>query len=401
MKQTPMEECIELLLLSAKDSRLSKAVFSKPLSRDVKKTVLTVRMIKGERMLQAETFTTDNKAYHKNIPLCEAADVLVELMAGYAQVNVLCEGASAEWRCSKSGTQTLIGGAKLRSALADGRTAVVDTAGNNLSKKHILDGTEPFLKMLGISDGNGRIYDKKHMKFRQINRFVELVRDVSEHLPSKEIYICDLCCGKSYLSFAVYHYFANVLGLTTHMTGVDLKADVVSYCNEVAQKLGFEGLHFVCGDVAAFEVAHKPDLVVSLHACDVATDIVLEKAVAWQTPVILSTPCCHHEMNRLLNCKALSFVSEHSMLRQKLCDAVTDALRLKWLGSHGYRTSALELVEDAPKNILLRAVRLPDNEETKRAMERARREYDEARRYLCDDSRIGLLEDGQSMFSKS
>ena len=168
------------------------------------------------------------------------------------------------------------------------------------------------------------------------------------------------------------------------MTGVDLKPDVIAYCSEVAERLGMTGLHFICGDIAKFEAEKRPDLVVSLHACDTATDLVLEKATAWQARVILSTPCCHHELNHTLNCKALSFVAEHAMLRQKLCDAATDALRLKLLEAKGYRVAALELIDpdDTPKNIMLRAIRRPDADKETKDKARAMAEYEAARRFL-------------------
>ena len=143
------------------------------------------------------------------------------------------------------------------------------------------------------------------------------------------------------------------------MTGVDLKPDVVAYCNEVAKKLGFDGLEFLHGDVNKYECDEHVHLVISLHACDIATDFVLNKATQWQADVILSTPCCHHEMNHTIECEALSFIAQHSMLRQKLCDAATDALRSKVLQINGYEVNALELIdpEETPKNVLIRAVK--------------------------------------------
>ena len=218
--------------------------------------------------------------------------------------------------------------------------------------------------------------------FRQINRFLELVRDTLPSLPKGEIRICDLCCGKSYLSFAVYHYFANVLGYTVSMTGVDLKPDVVEHCNKSARALGFDGLEFICGDVGKYESPVPPQLVISLHACDTATDLVIERALAFQARVILATPCCHHELNHTLNCAPLGFIAEHSMLRQKLCDAATDALRLKWLEANGYEVAALELIdpEDTPKNVMLRAIAKESKDAP--SAKAALAEYEAARNFL-------------------
>ncbi len=231
------------------------------------------------------------------------------------------------------------------------------------------------------------MYDKKRSKFRQINRFLELVRDVEDRLPKGELRICDLCCGKSYLSFAVYHYFVNVKKYSVHMTGIDLKPDVIAYCSEVARDLGFDGLEFICGDIKEYKTDKKPSLVISLHACDIATDIVLTSAADWQADVILSTPCCHHELNHSISCEALSFITDYSMLRQKLCDAATDALRLKRLEAAGYTTAALELIDpdETPKNIMLRAVRKKGFDPSSPAAKRAMDEYLAAKRFLCGD----------------
>lgn len=372
----------ELIILAAEKRALKKAVFSKPSDNTLLRMVITIRHIGGIDLLQAEYFHKDNKATHRNISLADAPEALAEIIESFAQINLISTVGNCEYKRSKSGNDVLIGGDKLERALCGEVTEKVKVSKNNIEKKHILDGSEPFLKLLGISDANGRIYDKKQLKFRQINRFVEMIRDVEGELPRESITICDLCCGKSYLSFAVYHYFANVLGYTVKMTGVDLKPDVVKYCSEISEKLGFEGLSFVCGDINDFVCEKAPDLVVSLHACDTATDIVLEKAMSWRAKVILSTPCCHHELNHMLNCPTLSFIAEHSMLRQKFCDAATDALRLKLLEANGYKTAALELVEDAPKNIMLRAIRIENHNENSKSARKAREEYLKAKEFL-------------------
>lgn len=372
-----------LCLLAAEREALKKSVFTGARDSSVLRAVGVLCRIGGKTHLQIETFYKDGKARHENLLLDEAGCArLAAIAEGFARINLLTTAGDAELRENKRGKQVFLGADKLRRKLLAGNATSVAILGNNKQKQHILKGDEPFLRLLGVSDETGRVYDKKGAKFRQINRFLELVRDTLPHLPKDEIRICDLCCGKSYLSFAVYHYFANVLGLRVSMTGVDLKPDVVSHCSKVAADLGFTGLEFVCGDVAAYESPEKPQLVVSLHACDTATDLVLNKAVAWGAKVILSTPCCHHELNHTLNCNALSFVAEHAMLRQKLCDAATDALRLKLLEANGYRVAALELIDpdDTPKNIMLRAILRTGSDPA--ARERAMREYREARAFL-------------------
>ena len=386
---TAAEKLASLIKLSADKNALKKAVFSKPSHADILRAVASLRSVGSRPAIQIEYFTKDNKALHKNLFLDSDSfetDVKNEI-SGFMQVNLITICGECEYKCSRSGNSTVIGYEKLCRAL-DSHSASVDEKEilkNNNRKEYILKGDEPFLKLLGVSDQNGRIHDKKQAKFRQINRFLEHIRDVLKFLPEGDIRICDLCCGKSYLSFAVYHYFANVLGRKVSMTGVDLKKDVVEYCSDVASRLNFDGLEFICGDITKYETDVIPQLVISLHACDTATDIVLEKAAEWKADVILSTPCCHHELNHKLNCPELEFIGKYSMLRQKLCDAATDAMRLKLLEANGYSTDALELIdpEDTPKNIMLRAIKRKCYD--KRAEEKALEEYKQIRKYLMGE----------------
>ena len=379
------QETAALALLAARERALKKLVFSRPVAPDIVRTVGTLRTVGGAPVLQLETFHADNKSTHENLPLTPASEAtLAARVSAFGQVNLLTSAGEAEYRRNKSGETVLLGGDKLRRKLQSGEAEQLDIGGNDNEKQYILSGDEPFLRLLGVSDERGRVHDKKRPKFRQINRFLELVRDTLPHLPKGRIRICDLCCGKSYLSFAAYHYFANVLGYEVSMTGVDLKPDVVAHCNEIAKELGFSGLDFLCMDVADYQSEVPPQLVISLHACDTATDLVLERALAFKAEVILATPCCHHELNHTLNCPALAFIAEHSMLRQKLCDAATDALRLKYLEANGYEVAALELIDpnDTPKNIMLRALRRPDAGKDTPAARKALAEYEAARRFL-------------------
>ena len=379
---TNIQKTAELILLCAKTQTLKKAVFSKPEDKETVKSVSTLKSIGGQTVIQIETFLADNKATHKNIPVSDTAQAeLCAVIEGFRQVNIITTAGDCEYRRSASGNDTVLGDKKLRFSLQN-EIEKIGVLGNDNKKNRILDGSEKFLILLGVSDKNGRPHDKKLPKLRQINRFLEYVRDIEKHLPAEgDLHICDLCCGKSYLSFAVYHYFTAIKGRRVVMTGVDLKPDVMEYCNEAAKKLGFVGLRFVCGDVSKFNPETLPSLVLSLHACDTATDLVLNKAAEWRAKVVLSTPCCHHELNHKINCKDLAFVTEHSMLRQKLCDAATDALRLKKLEAEGYSVEAVELVDpdDTPKNILLRAVL------TKEKNDAALLQYKRARAYLLGE----------------
>ena len=389
-KNEDLLKICELILCSASARKLKKAVLSKPADKTLLRSVLTLRAIGGKAALQAELFHKDNKVTHKNFVLESTdADALCEFSCNYSQINLICEGAECEYRCSSSGKTVVLGDKKVRALIGSADLSAVGAKieDNNRKKQYILDGSEPFLYELGVADANGRVYDKKQSKFRQINRFLEIIRDAEDKLPSDEIRICDLCCGKSYLSFAAYHYFANVRKMKVSMSGVDLKPDVVEHCNKTAKALGFDGLEFICMDINDYSPEVLPSLVISLHACDIATDIVLMKAAEWRTDVILSTPCCHHELNHSINCEALSFITEHSMLRQKLCDAATDALRLCRLESQGYATSTVELIDpnETPKNVMLRAFRKKNFNENSAEARKAREKYLAAKRFLCGE----------------
>ena len=374
-----------LILKSAGAGALKKVVFSKPSDKSIKKVVMSLKHISGKDMLQAEIFHTDNKATHDNLALGDAGRI-GEYIENFSQINLISTAGECEYKVSSSGKSVVIGGGKLESQLFSEKTLPrVQIGGNNKSKKYILSGNEEFLKYLGVSDQNGRVYDKKQAKFRKINRVLELVRDIEKYLPSGKVNICDLCCGKSYLSFAVYYYFTAVKGREVEMLGMDLKADVIEYCSDVAKKVGFDGVRFVCGDITKYRPEQHINLVISLHAYEIATDIVLGKATQTEADVILSTPCCHHDMNKKFDCESLSFIGEHSMLKQKLCDAATDALRLKLLQAKGYEVTALELIdpEETPKNILLRGIRKKNFDTHSPEAEKYMNEYLSAYAFLC------------------
>lgn len=382
VKSELKDELLKLILLAYEKKALKKVVLSKPDATDEIKSVLTPTLISGNEALQLETFSKDNKAYHTNIREGFSKE-LRNILSKYAQINVITTVGESQFMRSKGGKETLIGNQKIANKLGSGNAfEKAEINGNNNEKKYILSGTEDFLKKLGVSDENGRVRDKMQSKYRQINKFIEHIEAIKDKLPNDNINVYDLCCGKSYLSFAVYHYFKNVLNMNVKMICVDLKADVIEYCQNVAKRIGFDEMQFVCGDILKYEMKDKPHLVISLHACDVATDIVLNKASENRADVILSTPCCHHELNHTLNCQTLEFVSKHSMLRQKMCDALTDALRLMKLESDGYRVDALELIdpEDTPKNILLRAIKKKSFDSKK--AEELKTEYENTLKFL-------------------
>ena len=380
---------VSLILDAVSAGVLRKAVFSKPASAEELKTELSPVKIGERLMLRRVSLMKDGKAIQKNIAV-DDAETLGAIALAYSQINILTTVGDAEFKCSKSGKELLSGDRKIKNAISSGveKDKIVSAGSNDRKKNHILSGNESFLIELGICDKNGRIHDKKQHKFRQICRFLEYVEDIYPNLPREgKLLIYDLCCGKSYLSFAIYHYFTAIKKREVEMTGVDLKADVIEYCSGVASRLGYDGLSFICGDINEFAPGTEPHLVVSLHACDVATDIVLRYAASHRAGVILSTPCCQRELSSKIDCRELEFVSKYPILRRKMCDALTDSLRLSFLASRGYTVEACELVDpdDTPKNILLRAVRIKNFDPESARAQKLREDFDRTAAFLLGD----------------
>jgi len=372
-----MEKVVSYVI---KNRILKKLVLSKSADKDVIRASGRLIDIKGEVYLALESFMADGKAIQKNYSEKEAVRKISELVPEkFKQMNIITTMGDCEVKVSKKGKITVID--KIKKDV----TQEITLEKNNKEKKYIIPDTKPvdFLIALGVQDEKGRIFDKKRSKFRQINRFLETVTDVEKDIvKGDDLYILDLCCGKSYLSFAVYYYFTKIKGYKVQMDCVDLKKDVIEYCGGVAEKLDYNGLNFVCGDINDFKIKREPDLTVSLHACDIATDIVLAKGITSGSRVIMSTPCCHHEMMWQLKPKgeALDVLLKHSIIKQKFADSLTDALRCKVLEINGYDVNALELIdpEETPKNVLIRAVK--KNKLSEKEIEKLKKEYKE----ICD-----------------
>ncbi len=342
--------------------------------------------LRGEPTLSFEDILGGGKVRHRTVALSACDEEFCDqLLRSYRQVNLLTTVGDAEYRRGKGGKDIFLGGDKLLRALSRDYTPFCGEISIDRQKTYILSGKEPFLRALGITAENGRIHDKKQAKFRQINRFLEHVVEIYDVLPKEgTLLVYDLCCGKSYLSFAVYHYLTALRGREVEMVGMDLKADVIEFCNNIAQRSGFRGMRFFADDIRNLQRERHPHLVISLHACDIATDIVLDAAASLSADVILSTPCCHRYMNGRVKNAELSFITDHPFLRNKLCEVATDALRLMRLAAAGYRVSVAELTDpdDTPKNTLLRAIRrkdfVPEGEEARLL----RAEYEEAMRFM-------------------
>ncbi len=368
---------VDLLVLAFKKEALKKLVFSRPVEGEIQKVSGRLCAHRGRRILALEFSLPGNTVSHRNIPEESVGEAVLELLCGYKQANLISTLGDAEWKISKSGKETLLGADALRRRL-DGEVPDFERAIEALDNKksYILSGGEEFLIRLGISDKSGRVHDKKQGKYRQINRFLEHIEVIYKDLPSDgEIKIYDLCCGKSYLSFAVYYYLTEVKGREVSLLGIDLKRDVINWCDGLARELGWGGMRFVCDDVTNTPRSEVPDMVISLHACDIATDIVIDTAVALDARVILSTPCCHRYLTGKVVADELEFVTRYPHLAGKLCEALTDAIRAMRLEKCGYTVSVVELTdpENTPKNTLIRAIKRED---------KARVSDDEYRRVL-------------------
>ena len=259
---------------------------------------------------------------------------------------------------------------------------------HNRKKHYILEEgiPVPFLIDLGVQTAEGRIVHARYDKFRQINRFLEFVQDILPQIEKgRELTILDFGCGKSYLTFALYYYLKILNGYDIRVIGLDLKEDVIARCNALAEKYGYDKLTFLTGDIADYEGVSKVDMVVTLHACDTATDYALEKALEWDAKVILSVPCCQHELNKQMENEILKPVLKYGLIKERIAALVTDALRAGRLEEAGYQVQILEFIdmEHTPKNILIRAVKTGKPYEIK--------ELDACEKFLGVDPLLGRL----------
>ena len=354
-----IEQFVSLVTLAFGAGAIKKLVFSRPRAGEEKKVTARLVKHKERKILACEYALPGDTVRHKNFTESELSSAVTELASLYMQSNLITPVGEAELKSSKSGKITLLGGDRLVRALSGEGGFEAAEVSLDTRKNYILQGDEDFLISLGISDKSGRVHDKKQGKFRQINRFLEHIEDISANLPREgELIVYDLCCGKSYLSFAVYYYLTAIKNRSVSMLGIDLKRDVINWCQGEADRLGYSGMRFVTDDIKNLPRDLRPHLVISLHACDIATDIVIDSAISLGAGVILSTPCCHRYLNGRLNSPELEFVSRFPHLRNKLCEAITDAIRLARLEEAGYKVAAKELTDpdDTPKNTLIEAV---------------------------------------------
>lgn len=324
-------------------------------------------IIKDEILFQ-ETLYRGAQVFHENFTaeeMCLRIDEYMQNLFKQGEIKTLTEEVTI--LVSKKGKMTVKRKKKLNNQAENNETTgnkVQNTAAlqHNRTKQYILMDGQPvdFLVGLGVQTPDGKVTKNRYDKFRQINRYLEFIEDVLEELPKdKRIRIIDFGCGKSYLTFAMYYYLHELQHKDIEVTGLDLKTDVIKHCNELAEKLHYDHLHFERGDISTYEGADAVDMVVSLHACDTATDFALEKAVKWGASVIMAVPCCQHEINKQIKSDVLQPVLKYGLIKERMSALITDALRANLLEQQGYETQILEFIdmEHTPKNLLIRAVK--------------------------------------------
>lgn len=348
-------ETIKKLLSDILNIEFVQAVLSNPRKKEgILKVKVRPIEKKGNLLFQLESFTK-TQAFHENLDPISARDRLLEYMEEFRQMQVSTVHMNYTVLVSKKGKVTI------QKKTSKGSVRPVELS-HNRSKKYILEEgiPVPFLQDLGVMTKDGKIVHSRFDKFRQINRFLEFIEDILPKLEKdREITILDFGCGKSYLTFAMYYYLHELKHYDVRIIGLDLKADVIAHCQQLAEDYGYEKLTFLTGDIADYDGVDHVDMVVTLHACDTATDYALDKAVRWGAKVILSVPCCQHEVNRQIENELLQPVLKYGLIKERMSALLTDAIRANLLEEAGYQVQVLEFIdmEHTPKNILLRAVK--------------------------------------------
>lgn len=350
-----MDEFITLLNTALQEETFIKCIWSNPRTKaQAQKVVLKPILLKDTLCLQLSR-TKDNKEYHENISFEAALSAISKSCAGYKQIQLYTITNDYQCLVSKKGDLHL---KKLAPTLKRPESYT-----HNRQKQYLLDSpsSHDFLKALGLMDEKGQIKPSKYDKYKQINRYLEFVSDCMPSLPSEPIHIIDFGCGKSYLTFALYHYLTVILNKSVEVVGLDLKRDVIAFCEKLAHQLDYKHLHFQVGDIGTYTTQQPIDMVVSLHACNTATDAALEKAVGWGAKVILAVPCCHHEAYTQIQNDALQPILKHGILKERIAALITDGLRAQLLEACGYQVTVMEFIDMAhtPKNILIKACRKP------------------------------------------
>ena len=381
-----MEKIKQTLCSVFDGGRLIKIVFADRRRKSTEYRKITMRpvTIKGEYMYQAE-YHYDKKVTHRNIPYYQGVDFACDVITSdFKQINILAEDEDIQILAAKPDNPRI-------TRRPAGRTAA--SLSHDNTKNYILEDGRPcdFLIALGVMSENGKVFKKHYSKFRQINRYLEIADDSFGHLPSDgRLRIIDFGCGKSYLTFALYHYLKLIKERDVEIIGLDLKEDVIRFCNDTAKRLGYDGLTFLTGDIADFQ-STGADMVVTLHACDTATDFALINAVKWHSKVILSVPCCQHELFSQIKNDVDEPMLKHGIIRDKFTELLTNGLRGLRLEAAGYDVSMIEFtsLEHTSKNVMIKAVY--NDSKSSSAKKKASQEYEALKKTYNVHPTIDLL----------
>lgn len=336
-------------------SDIIKLVISNKVNKDVKYNKINIQLKTNanKEFYQIEKFT-DKQVFHENIDVDSLEEKIREFVEGnYKQLTAWSKELVLDLKISKKGKIHL---SKKRS---DNKNITKST--HNKEKNYILkEGMDikPLID-LGVFTKEGKVVNSKYDKYKQINRFIEIIDDEIKKNNYDELTILDFGCGKSYLTFVLYYYFVEIKKINVKMIGLDLKADVIKKCNEIANRYGYDNLHFELGDINGFKYNNNVDMVITLHACDTATDYAIYNAIKWNAKMIFSVPCCQHEINSQMSSENLSILNRYGIIQERISALMTDAIRGNLLEAVGYKTQLLEFIDIAhsPKNILIRAVK--------------------------------------------
>lgn len=339
--------------------RLYRIIVSRPFYKgELTKIVVRPVMIKKELQFQ-ETRYVGNKVLHENYNTSDICNQLIGyLKESFGQLEAECSDLKMTILTNKKGTVTVR--EKKKSCRSENEKPMIPA--HNRIKNYILEEGNPvdFLVALGVQMPDGKVVKAKYHKFKQINRYLEFIEDILPAIEKEEtIRIVDFGCGKSYLTFALYYYLKMKQNKNVDIIGLDLKKDVINDCSRLSEKLGYSGLKFLQGDIKDYENHDRIDMVVSLHACDTATDYAIARAVSWNAKVIMAVPCCQHEVNGQISCDRLNGVLQYGIIKERMSALITDAYRADCLKNLGYDTQILEFIdmEHTPKNLLIRAVK--------------------------------------------
>ena len=340
-----------------------KIVVSNKLNKDVEYNKITFLLKDNtkKQYYQIEKYT-DKQVFHENINKEELEAKLLEMVSNnYKQLSAWSETTTYDLKISKKG--------KIFLGKKKGDNAKLANKSHNREKNYILkEGMiiQPLID-LGVFTKDGKVVNSKYDKYKQINRFIEMVDDEIKKTDQEELTILDFGCGKSYLTFVLYYYFVEIKKIKVNMIGLDLKADVIKKCNEIAKKYNYENLKFELGDINGYKYTNNVDMVITLHACDTATDYALYNAIKWNAKMIFSVPCCQHEFNAQMESDNLSLLTKYGIVKERVAALMTDAVRANLLEAVGYKTQLLEFIDisHSPKNILIRASKSKVSKEKK------------------------------------